>query len=241
MSKYDDIIKLAAADIGYTESPANSNKQKYGKWYGYDGAAWCMMAVQYWHNLVGCKLPYKTASCSGLLNWYKANRPECVKSVPKKGYIVIYNFGHTGLVESVSNGTITAIEGNTSATDKGSQDNGGGVFRRTRKTSLVTAYIDGINIKDEPKPKKEEPKPTPKPIVKDDDYMTKAEILKELGDQYIERFDQLPKWAKADMRQLLDEGIINGGTDASVDPDDINMFLSDIKSILAIKRLVDKK
>ena len=73
-----------------------------------------------------------------------------------------------------------------------------------------------------------------------DDYMTKNEILAEIGDKYIERFSDLPEWAKKDMRELLDSGIVNGGTDKSVDSEDINMFLSDIKTIIINKRMMGK-
>ena len=73
-----------------------------------------------------------------------------------------------------------------------------------------------------------------------DDYMTKNEILAEIGDKYIERFSDLPEWAKKDMRELLDSGIVNGGTDKSVDGEDINMFLSDIKTIIINKRMMGK-
>lgn len=134
-------LEYAIQDLGYTEHPKDSNKTKYGVWYGWNGVKWCMQAVQYWYDAAGQKLPYKTASCSGLLDWYKENRPECVTTEPQEGAIIIYNFGHTGIVESFTQETVTAIEGNTSATDKGSQSNGGGVFRRTRKRKQVTAYI----------------------------------------------------------------------------------------------------
>ena len=70
---------------------------------------------------------------------------------PQPGDIIIYTFSHTGIVESVQGGVITAIEGNTSA---GNDANGGQVQRRTRGRSLVKAYIrpfgeeteDGMNI-----------------------------------------------------------------------------------------------
>ena len=136
-----EILKIAAADIGYTESPKNSNKTKYGKWYGMDGQPWCMMAVQYWFDQVGAPLPFKTASCSALERWYRNNKPDSVYDDAKPGDIVIYDFGHTGIVESVAEETITAIEGNTSASANGSQNNGGGVYRKKRSKVLATAFI----------------------------------------------------------------------------------------------------
>lgn len=155
MSKYDELVQAFADDIGYTESPKNSNKTKYGKWYGNNGQPWCMTMVQYKHDEVDCKLPYQTASCSALLNWYKKNKPEYVYDEPQKGFIVIYNFGHTGVVESATATKIVAIEGNTSSSNAGSQSNGGGVYRKTRAKTTVTAYIDGIGAYTEERLKKD--------------------------------------------------------------------------------------
>ena len=61
------------------------------------------------------------------------------------------------------------------------------------------------------------------------------------NDKYIKNFYELPDWARKDMRELLDSNIINGGTDASYDNDDINMYLSDIKTVIICKRLVESK
>lgn len=58
------------------------------------------------------------------------------------------------------------------------------------------------------------------------------------GDQFISRYDELPVWAKATIRELLDNGTINGGTDD--DPDDINMWMSDIKVICIVKRMLER-
>lgn len=135
------VLAFARAELGRAESPAGSNRTPYGKWYGLDGQPWCMMFVQWVFHQAGARLPCKTASCSYLLNWYRKNRPKSVRKTPAPGDIVIYNFGHTGIVENAGNGKITAIEGNTSLTDAGSQSNGGQVCRRTRQTCLVTAYI----------------------------------------------------------------------------------------------------
>lgn len=140
------LLDIARLELGVQENPPNSNNVKYNTWfYGrpVSGSAypWCMAFVQWVFDQAGMRLPYITASCSGLLNWYRANRPERVFSSPQAGDIVIYNFGHTGIVESVGSGTITAIEGNTSPSTAGSQSNDGMVCRKTRSTSLVTAYI----------------------------------------------------------------------------------------------------
>jgi len=88
-----------------------SNKVKYNAWfYGHpvSGAAypWCMAFVQWVFNQAGAKLPYLTASCGGLLTWYRRNRPGSVSKRPRPGDIVIYGFGHTGIVEAVGSGTI---------------------------------------------------------------------------------------------------------------------------------------
>lgn len=143
------VLSVARGELGVAESPANSNNVKYNTWY-YGRAVrdtasakypWCMAFVQWVFDRAGCRLPYITASCSALLDWYRRNRPERVAGAPRPGDIVIYDFGHTGVVEAVGDGTITAIEGNTSPGTAGSQSNGGMVCRRTRNVSAVTAYI----------------------------------------------------------------------------------------------------
>lgn len=140
MALAEKVLDIARGELGTKESPAGSNRTPYGKWYGLDGQPWCMMFVQWVFHRAGMKLP-RTASCSALLSWYRENKPGSVHNSPEPGDIVIYNFGHTGIVESVGHGTITAIEGNTSPGASGSQDNGGQVCRKTRQTHLVTAYI----------------------------------------------------------------------------------------------------
>ena len=62
----------------------------------------------------------------------------------RPGDVLIYDFSgtsyktdHCGICESVSGQYVTAIEGNTSNGNTGSQSNGDGVYRRKRKLSLV--------------------------------------------------------------------------------------------------------
>ena len=146
MATVEKALDIARAELGAMGIPANSNNVKYNTWY-YGRAVsrsaypWCMAFVQWIFNQAGMKLPYLTASCSLLLSWYQKNRPASVVKNPAPGDIIIYNFGHTGIMESVGTGTVTAIEGNTSPGTAGSQSNGGMVCRRTRGMSLVTAYI----------------------------------------------------------------------------------------------------
>lgn len=137
----EKVLDTARKELGSKESPAGSNRTKYGKWFGLDGCAWCMMFVMWVFAMAGLPLPHKSASCSALLSWYQKNRPQSVVKTPAPGDVVIYAFGHTGIVEAVGSGSVTAIEGNTSPDSSGSQSDGGMVCRKTRKTSAVKACI----------------------------------------------------------------------------------------------------
>ena len=60
------------------------------------------------------------------------------------------------------------------------------------------------------------------------------ELLAALGDRYIRVFDDLPDWARPEVRAILDLGLINGG---SPDPDAINMPLSDLRTAIVAYRV----
>ncbi|MCI8969982.1 MAG: CHAP domain-containing protein [Oscillibacter sp.] len=153
MTPAERVLSIARGELNVKESPAGSNRVKYNDWfYGREvsGVAypWCMAFVQWVFDQAGEGLPCKTASCSALLNWYEAHRPAQVVKAARPGDIVLYSFGHTGVVEAAGDGTVTAIEGNTSPGTAGSQANGGMVCRRTRKTALVTAYLRPLEEKE---------------------------------------------------------------------------------------------
>ena len=59
-----------------------------------------------------------------------------------------------------------------------------------------------------------------------------------LGDAFVRRFSDLPKWAQPEMREILDREYINGGTAYDEDPDDINMYMSDVKTLIVTWRMV---
>lgn len=143
MATGNDILAIAAKEIGYHEGTNKNNK--FGKWYGLNNAAWCMIFCQWVYAQAGSKLPFRTASCSALLNWYKENQPECVVETPTPGCLVIfdlpntaYKTDHVGLFESFSGHYITTIDGNTSSQNDA---NGGYVNRRIRNKKYVYAYI----------------------------------------------------------------------------------------------------
>ncbi|MBD5169958.1 MAG: CHAP domain-containing protein [Oscillibacter sp.] len=184
-----DPLKVAQGELGNTESPAGSNRTKYGAWYGMDGNPWCMMFVQWCFAMAGRQLPHRTASCSDLLSWYRKYASERIVTAPKPRDIVIYNFGHTGILESAAADTVTVLEGNTSAGAAGSQDNGGGVFRRTRSRTLVQAFIRPFDNYEE-------------------DIMTGEEIYKELNN-YLKK-QPVPSWAKAELEEAVRLGITDG-------------------------------
>jgi len=167
-----------------------------------------MMFVQWCYDQAGLPLSCKTASCSALLRWYTQNHPECIVSTPRPGDVVIYNFGHTGILESANSKMITVIEGNTSPGNSGSQSNGGGVFRRTRKKSTVTAYI----------------RPFPESTATKGATMTGNEIISALTDE--QAYNLLlkaqrhaatlpePAWSvnEGHWQRAKANGIINGGS-----------------------------
>ncbi|MBD5169324.1 MAG: CHAP domain-containing protein [Oscillibacter sp.] len=184
MGKSNDPLKVAQGELGNTESPAGSNRTKYGKWMGLDGQPWCMSFVQYCFAMAGYPLPYKTGSCSALLSWYRKNKPECIVTAPKARDIVIYNFGHTGILESAAADTVTVVEGNTSASAAGSQDNGGGVFTRTRSKTLVQAFIRPFENYEE------------------DDEMV-----------YYKTLNDVPESYRATISKLMEKGALKGHSD----------------------------
>lgn len=142
------VLDIARAEIGIKESPANSNKVKYNTWYygkEVQGSAypWCMAFVQWVYKQAGVDLPIKTASCGALMNAAKSSKMWITGNY-QPGDLVIYNFhganvqtDHCGIIEDVQSTYITAIEGNTSSDEAGSQSNGGMVCRKKRNKSLV--------------------------------------------------------------------------------------------------------
>lgn len=149
MARASDVLSVAEKEIGYVEG--SGNRTKYGKAYGMDGVYWCMIFVWWCFAQAGASALFygggKCASCSQLMNWAKQHNRWVTKDY-KAGDVLIYDFpgnsvktDHTGICESWDGYYATAIEGNTSATGAGSQNNGDVVARKRRpKAHILGAY-----------------------------------------------------------------------------------------------------
>ena len=146
----DIVLEKAASFIGTKESPANSNNVVFNTdYYGYPvkGSAypWCCAFVWDIFRMCGASHLFyggkKTAYCPTAMNWFR-QIGRLVKT-PERGDIAFFNFSggteatHIGIVESVQNGEITTIEGNTSTS---SNENGGAVMRRHRSLKSCIGF-----------------------------------------------------------------------------------------------------
>lgn len=165
-------ITAAASEIGYTESPAGSNRQKFAAEAGLtNGVYWCAVFVSAIARR--CNIPVYGAPTASTraLRTAAINAGHWVSAAEvRPGDVLLYHLtgrngpgqpDHTGIcVEGPHNGVIVAVEGNTSSGPGGSQDNGGGVFKRTRPLSVVLGASRPAFI--------EPPHPTPTPPQEDD-------------------------------------------------------------------------
>ena len=200
----EDILKIARAEIGVTESPAGSNKCKYNPWYygrEVSGGAypWCMVFVQWVFDQAGKRLYPLTASCGVFVREHKNTKAYITKDW-QPGDIVFFDFGgdgvidHVGIVERWDGSELVTIEGNTSAA---SQDNGGAVMRRTDHGKYAVCTVrpayDGAA-----EPEKEDGKMTGEEI-----YRALTEYLAGLPES---------KWSKDEgsFERAKDAGITDG-------------------------------
>jgi len=155
-SSPNELLTVAAREIGTIER-GFTNDVKYSRWWG-AAAPWCMMFVNW--CLDQCDLdvvgrqagaPKGTAFTPTAANWFQTRvRWHGPAAMPQPGWLVFYDFpgdgvnriSHVGIVErDLDGGFIQTIEGNTSDGAGGSQTDGGGVWRRTRRVSdAVVGY-----------------------------------------------------------------------------------------------------
>lgn len=146
MPTADDYVTTARSELGYLESPAGSNRTKFAAEAGHtNGQAWCATFCVAIAKRIGLKLPGTSAFTPALADWFRS--VDRFSTTPSKGALAFFDFPdskhriqHVGIVVSWTDATVTCVEGNTAKGTKGSQDNGGGVFLRTRKRSLAVGF-----------------------------------------------------------------------------------------------------
>ena len=159
------LMRIALQQYAYKESPAGSNKTKYGKAFGKNGVFWCAQ-FPWWCGWMAAGQNQsanpiaKSANAADIQDLavrnkngkyilkHTANNAKKKEALPnvRFGDSISFNFkgktarDHTGLVVGRWGDYIYCIEGNTSFSEKGSQSNGGCVALRQR------FYTNGVCI-----------------------------------------------------------------------------------------------
>lgn len=174
----NSIIANAECELGITESPKDSNIVKYNDWYYPEYSneekriqhkyrthpeefPWCGTFCSYVYHFAGWTMPPIDTEIGFHYVptlFYKAKAMKWNTNDPKPGDLVIFDFKvddkqdiqHVGIFHSwIEKGiSFTSIEGNTASSDKGSQSNGGGVFKKKRSIVNVIQFVNLIdNVK----------------------------------------------------------------------------------------------
>ena len=187
MGTLKNLLTIARKELGNTESPAGSNRTKYGKWFGLDGNPWCMMFIMWCFYMAGVRLPKQTGSCGDLMR--AAQAAGCwVTANFQPGDVVIYDFSGQrkttqlcGIVEmELPDYGVQAIEGNTS--ERGSQDNGGRGCRKNRAKKYIIGAVRPVFDKE----------------MEDDDM------------KYYKTLNDVPSSYNAAVQKAMDKGALNG-------------------------------
>lgn len=194
------VIEVAEGELGYTESPPDSNRTKYWDAYNpsWQGQPWCVIFLWWCFDQAGERVAFfggaKTAACSTLLTWYRQQGQGVSLNEIQRGDIVFYNFSggsspqHVGIVVSRAGNLVTCIEGNTSPGSEGSQDNGGCVAKKSR---YLYQIVGAARPQYQP-----EPVPVPEPT---DDISS--------------------HWAEPEIRRCMERGIVKGYPDGTFRPE----------------------
>jgi hypothetical protein len=150
-----DLLKIAQSQIGTVEKGGSDGKSgnlvPYWDWWksvtkqNGQGQSWCAVWVSWCFaqvsasSLVAAKNKFGFIYCPDGVNYFKKKGQIIDPTKAQPGDIVFFDWedkgiaDHVGIVEKNAKDHLETIEGNTSAEGvKGSQSNGGGVYRRKR-------------------------------------------------------------------------------------------------------------
>lgn len=145
-TKGQKVANFAFKEVGVVESPPNTNKTKYGEWFGVNCCAWCAAFVSYCYAHAGFPLPnigFKKGmlGCQTAVAHFKKTGETTTE--PTVGDICFFDwngdgrFDHTGIFNGWKDkiaGIMYTIEGNTAV---GNDSNGGKVMSRERNRKGV--------------------------------------------------------------------------------------------------------
>ena len=151
------VLAVAAKEVGYHDLSDPQRGSKYGRWYaaktgravfGYNDIAWCAMYTSWVLNQAGVNCAGMPGS--GCVTIYRNAKGRLVPiSEARAGDLILFDWNpwlgdgadHIGIVLENDGTSFKTIEGNTSRSGAGSQDDGGWVAARTRPISKVYAII----------------------------------------------------------------------------------------------------
>lgn len=145
------VLSIARAELGTHESPAGSNRQKYGVWAQRNGVAWCAIFVTWvfaragydWRGRIAGFAYTPTLNAKLQTLGFRRVPPEQARP----GDVVFFDFPdsvhriqHVGIVadNDLVHRSLRTYEGNTSIA---SDDNGGEVMERHRGYSLTASIL----------------------------------------------------------------------------------------------------
>lgn len=211
MATANEILAVARGELGYKESPAGSNRTKYGARFGLNGQPWCMLFIQWVFTQAGAEslLAARTASCGAFMR--AAQAKGCwVTGGYRAGDIVILDIpgnkvktDHCGIVVTPLTTGVRTIEGNTGV---GNDSNGGEVMERTRPANwIVGAY---------------------RPPYDEEDNVVRYTYLKDIPDKF-----------RPTIEKLMDAGIIQGdGSDPTGNGDVIDLSHDQVRTLVFVYR-----
>lgn len=163
-----DAVALARSQIGVHESPAGSNRTPYGKWFGFDGVAWCGEFVSWVLAHVGNQSDYRFASTATSVAWARRVGRLIPLDQAKPGDVVVHLYtkttGHTGIFVAFDKGAVHSVEGNTSSAD----DRNGGIVQERVRTRAFWQYCIRIDF--------DEPAPAAPPVPEEDDMPKNIQV-----------------------------------------------------------------
>jgi hypothetical protein len=144
-------LQQGLTQVGYHESPPGSNMNKYGAWYGLNGAPWCAMFVTWCFETVDNSPSFKAGSYYSYVPYIVGDARNALNGLkttdqPIPGDLVCYDwnwdgtYDHVGIFQNwIDSNAFRTVEGNTSSADN---SNGGEVQNPTRyRKSQGTVFV----------------------------------------------------------------------------------------------------